>query len=714
MQSDLHQLGALAARTIEAAPTAVAFGVRWLVLFVVFCGMGASLRALCCRGAAHGEHAWLDFWNGWAVVAIVLQLWHLWRPIDGGAVAAIAVLALPGMAIRSLEAYRARVVAPGSILAALAVAAATPWLAIVLSGEITNYDTGLYHLQSVMWISSHPIVPGLGNLHDRLALNSAFHLYAALLDALPWGVPSFRLANGLPWLVLLAQLVRLASVPTRSGWDRARRLFVLLLLVPILRQPATSLFDGLSPDFAVFAVQVPMAIALFSVLAKSRRSGCSFDLLSVVVLAAFSITLKLNAVAVSTVAAAICGYAELSKSSPFGWRDARNAAVAGAAVSIALIVPWIARAIILSGYPLYPAAVLAMPVEWRIPRPLVLDMGQWITSWARTPQAHWSDVLGNAAWILPWVARNSSELRLPVAGTALGALLAVGASHRGQFPDGRPILYLAPWLAGLALWFSTAPDPRFALGPIWITYAAVLSFGWHAASRHPSMAIAARLAVPVGLVLVAVALPLRTMARRLLIPAAAPIPVIETSTYTTASGLRVLSTVHSDTCWGAPLPCTPYPRPSLRSRRPGDLASGFVLDDPLGCIDLHHCGPDVVRAPHDVGVDLPERLWPDGGPVDGRIRLHAKGGIVLYVDSARAVRLTLHADEIESPAQRVQIEARLDHTPLGRQPLAPGVAVEFTADLRPGFNVLSLHLADDTRAGETIAVFSLVEIIDRP
>jgi hypothetical protein len=45
-----------------------------------------------------------------------------------------------------------------------------------------SYDTGLYHLQTLQWIKTQPIVPGLANLHSRLAVNSAIFLLAAVAD----------------------------------------------------------------------------------------------------------------------------------------------------------------------------------------------------------------------------------------------------------------------------------------------------------------------------------------------------------------------------------------------------------------------------------------------------------------------------------------------------------------------------------------------------
>lgn len=44
-----------------------------------------------------------------------------------------------------------------------------------------SYDTSLYHAQAIQWIEKYGVVCGLGNLHNRLAYNSAFMCIQALL-----------------------------------------------------------------------------------------------------------------------------------------------------------------------------------------------------------------------------------------------------------------------------------------------------------------------------------------------------------------------------------------------------------------------------------------------------------------------------------------------------------------------------------------------------
>ena len=64
---------------------------------------------------------------------------------------------------------------------------------------VIHYDTSLYHAQSIRWIEEYGIVPGLGNLHSRLAYNSASFCLSALYSMAVFSLrrrPSGLLAVG--------------------------------------------------------------------------------------------------------------------------------------------------------------------------------------------------------------------------------------------------------------------------------------------------------------------------------------------------------------------------------------------------------------------------------------------------------------------------------------------------------------------------------------
>ena len=64
------------------------------------------------------------------------------------------------------------------------------------STGIIHYDTGLYHAQSIRWIEEYGVVPGLGNLHTRLAYNSASFCLSALYSFAFLGGQSYHCVAG--------------------------------------------------------------------------------------------------------------------------------------------------------------------------------------------------------------------------------------------------------------------------------------------------------------------------------------------------------------------------------------------------------------------------------------------------------------------------------------------------------------------------------------
>lgn len=78
---------------------------------------------------------------------------------------------------------------------------------LILAGQpASHYDTDLYHAQSIRWIEEYGIAPGLGNLHHRLAYNSAFFSLQALFS---WRFilgRSLHCVNGFLFLFLFPML----------------------------------------------------------------------------------------------------------------------------------------------------------------------------------------------------------------------------------------------------------------------------------------------------------------------------------------------------------------------------------------------------------------------------------------------------------------------------------------------------------------------------
>ncbi|MBC7317107.1 MAG: hypothetical protein H5T70_11855, partial [Chloroflexi bacterium] len=132
---------------------------------------------------------------------------------------------------------------------------------------------------------------------------------------------------------------------------------------------------------------------------------------------------------------------------------------------------WVARSVIASGYLVYPVAWTGLPVDWRIPRDLVVEEANWVRSWARSAEAHWSVVLSNWDWFGPWLRRTLGDRfdvtwPLGLAGVGLIATLSFykwwGGATRIKFWAS-----LVPPVANILYWFITAPGARFCKGLFW-------------------------------------------------------------------------------------------------------------------------------------------------------------------------------------------------------------------------------------------------------
>ncbi len=152
-----------------------------------------ALLAIACFGAGQGivyaaGRAGLGekkmpasylLWIGWASILFAFQVLHFFAPLTaftaGPVFAAGAAL---GVAFILVGRKRGGAgVSSGSVQAAVIAILFLPaavWLASRSMMTPTNYDSGLYHLSTIRWINSFPIVPGLGNLNGRLAFNQSF------------------------------------------------------------------------------------------------------------------------------------------------------------------------------------------------------------------------------------------------------------------------------------------------------------------------------------------------------------------------------------------------------------------------------------------------------------------------------------------------------------------------------------------------------------
>ncbi len=72
----------------------------------------------------------------------------------------------------------------------------------------TNVDRGMYHLSSIRWYERYQAVPGLGNLHGRLAFNSSFFVTSAAFGFTDVVGQTLVAVNGFMFLLFGVYVIR--------------------------------------------------------------------------------------------------------------------------------------------------------------------------------------------------------------------------------------------------------------------------------------------------------------------------------------------------------------------------------------------------------------------------------------------------------------------------------------------------------------------------
>lgn len=482
---------------------------------------------------------------------------------------AVLVLCAAVLVLLPKEERSARSSWPERALLGLVVAIAVAQTA----GPLSVYDTGLYHIQAIRWIQQHAAVPGLANLHFRLAFAAPWFEAQALFDpAILGGRPTFAL-NG--WIFVVAVsffLGEISNVSERVTLSRLLRWGSVPAAFWLLRRGLASA----SPD---------VAVALFSwvvlvLLAEKLEFGAGADLdvkaWAITALATFAAVTKPSAIPLLLAPIWLIGR---------NLRNDRRGALALGGLAAAVAAPFLVRNVILSGYWLFPATWSRVPwLSWTVPPEKVAGFVAEIRNWARLPNRPPVSALDLKAWIPTWVHNMSDVERL-----ILGALPVLGLIHlilalrrapgrRTPEPISEDPILVGIALSGTLFWWVSAPDPRFGWGffPfLALLLAAPLVHGWIGRRQRRTVALV------LTLLLAAILL---DQGRRVVTQEKASLeghslwpvspPAVETRTVV-RDGIEIHVPITGEQCWDAPLPCAPAVDPALATRG-ADLGGGLL------------------------------------------------------------------------------------------------------------------------------------------
>jgi hypothetical protein len=576
------------------ASTYLAMILFSLILLVLFFG---TVCALVLIGLGAISLTWLKlevlpidaFGVGLGISVATLEIYQLFRPVD---LFVVLFLVLAG----ALEIARRTAMFHLFMLHIRPIGASgmACYLAVMLSiatrsaGPCVHYDTGLYGASTVNWLITYPIVPGLANLHGRLGFNSSLFLWTAALYKGGLGTLAFRIVGGM--VVGVAAAVILAAIGRLlRGNLIPTDLFLLILTIPLFSWIERDEVVGTNTDLPSTICCLLGAYFVFQALSDAfvPHNIRRLRMVSACVLFSLAIVFKTSTVIFATASFVICIVILLSMSDSVVER--RRSIFASLGLFTVIVIPWIFRGYILSGYPLYPNHWFGAAVDWRVSAESTKMVALSIRAWARMRHAPISQTYG-WHWVRPWfegVRSDRVNFTVPFLIMLMGsALLLLSSVHKRSLQLRQCLWLLVPSVGGVTFWFLAAPDPRFGQAAIWGTAATLGSCGLFRVVEGSGVRL--RLLVVTILCLGLWSLNPRSLwnssyRQVFKVRQFSPFPQPETRILETRSGLEVRVPVKSDQCWDAPLPCTPYFNNELELRKKENLQSGFRgVDFPTG------------------------------------------------------------------------------------------------------------------------------------
>lgn len=333
-----------------------------------------------------------------------------------------------------------------------------------------HYDSDLYHGQSIRWIEEYGVVKGLGNLHVRLAYNSASFALSALYSLKFLLGVSLHTMNGFVALLLSITMLKVGeSFKKRkfglADWARFAGIYYLLTIVDEVVAPAS--------DYTVMCVLFFIVIKWLDLIAeKEKNSIVPYALLCVLGVYAVSLKLTAGLVLILVLKPAVV----LLKEKKY------KEILIFIGMGVCVIAPWLIRTVIISGWLLYPfPAIDLFNVDWKIPKEVAAADAAEIRTWGRALYNAQLVDMPITQWFKNWFATTltSTEKMLIIAdlvSVPLALGIAVWALVKRQKDKLDYLLVMLMVMCSYIFWQCSAPLVRY--GYTYVLLPVVLTAGY--------------------------------------------------------------------------------------------------------------------------------------------------------------------------------------------------------------------------------------------
>ena len=435
-----------------------------------------------------------------------------------------------------------------------------------------EFDLGLYHLQHIKWDQTYAIVPGLGNLHGRFAFNSNWFLLESLFgNRTLFGKPIFPI-NVVMIFAFIVYALEVIAIKGRAFFSGKVLLLILFFSTFTLYGYANSSSNDIPCDILIWVI-----LSLFLLKIENNTINV-WDKYSwaMVILSVFAFTIKVSSAIILILPGSLI---------IFAYPHYKKAVIHSVLFSSIYLSVWFLRNLMISGTVIYPVSFLQIGAfDWSIPKNLIAEMAKEIYYWAIEGNLPGNiHVMTFTEKFILWQAHETTFIKSLLFTGVFGSVIFLFYDSISFFKKGnkKNLELISYWVMDTYLvvaflyWCLSAPDPRFAYGPILASISLGIARVINKINFSKLFIDAVLFVILILSVWIAsITLPWQTMQNYILFPPTVPQYSIEELTL--ADGNIIYIPTEGIQCWDAPLPCSGNVYDGLVMRST-DLADGFAI-----------------------------------------------------------------------------------------------------------------------------------------
>ncbi|EMK03486.1 MULTISPECIES: LIC_10190 family membrane protein [Leptospira] len=313
------------------------------------------------------------------------------------------------------------------------------------------YDSGLYHIQSIKWIQEYSVVPGLANLHGRFGFNPNIFTIFALTSLKEIFKQEIFSVNFLVYsLLVLHSINRIYKILKQEGFTNSFLLNSIVLFLVLEQFMSLS-----SPTPDLISIVLPLYI-LTNLPKNENHSGLNLEnYFASIILSVYTISVKLSTVPLCILILLLM----------IRYKFDRKKLSIVISIMFLILLPWLIRNVILSGYLIYPfPAIDIFNFDWKAPLNAVVSEKLSITGWARNPGEGYKEAAQMKfwEWFPIWWSSISKLNRLFIVISFLSPIfIFIYSLFKKVKIDFQTFAILFTSWMGAIFWILLAPDIRF-------------------------------------------------------------------------------------------------------------------------------------------------------------------------------------------------------------------------------------------------------------